>query len=298
MKRIVAIVGIGFLCILTGKINKEPSTAELQVFTLANYFQFNPVDKTALDKASYLYDQLKNESFNAGFFVGYVPFLETQNPQALMPLIPDLDKHYADNLEIDTSIASALAKAGKTADAQARLIKLNDKHSNQELAFKVAQIYLARQEPENALRVIDTLLNTSPRKPNNFIFHFLKGQIYVSMNKKDEALAALKTSLEMHPKFDKAWLLLGAIEEQAGNLPQAITHFITFLELTPERNKEIEAHVLQLAVKQKGSKAHHDPLMHLCVKKAMAFFEQKEFRRGLQEIEGCNKKKSFFKFGS
>ena len=53
----------------------------------------------------------------------------------------------------------------------ARLIMLNEQNkSNQELAFKVVQMYLERAEPENALKVINNLLNSSPRRPNNFIF--------------------------------------------------------------------------------------------------------------------------------
>src|SRR2546430_2720766 len=95
-------------------------------------------------------------------------------------------------------IVSLVACGTITADD--RFIRLNDKHkTNPELAFNAANSYLRRKEPENALKVINNYLNNSPRKPTNFLFHFMIAQIQLQLNNKEEALKSVQKSLEMHP---------------------------------------------------------------------------------------------------
>jgi tetratricopeptide (TPR) repeat protein len=261
----------------------------LHRFMMANYQQY----QGQFEKADYWYQELQKEPLNAGFYIGYVPFLQSSGKlKELLPLIPELDKTFKTNLEIQSTIAQALEKSGDNNAAQDRLIKLNDLNkANQELAFKVAQIYLTRQEPENALAVIHAFLNSSPRKPNNFIFYFLEAQIYLLMNKKDEAYTAIKTCLDTYPKFDKGWLLYAVMEEQAGNLAQAISGFASFLELATEKNNDVEQHLLQLAVKQRfGDQANSTQAKH-SINKALALFEQREYRKALAELDCCIKEK-------
>ena len=278
------------LCSITAFLAAEQSKITcntLQRFILANYYQFG----SQLDQANYWYDQAKEDADAAGFYVGYVPFLESSGKlQEIIPLIPKLDSSFKNHIEIQSTIAHALDASGKANDAQDRLIKLNDAHkTNQELAFKVAQIYLMRQEPENALTVINNVLNTSPRKPNNFIFHFLKAQINLLMNNKQEARDAIKVCIEQYPKFDKGWLLYAVIEEQAGRIDQAISGFTSFLESTAEKNSEIEQHLLQLAAKQKLASTD-DISRKNCLAQAMHHIEKKEYRKALAALDECKNK--------
>ena len=181
--------------------------------------------------------------------------------------------------------ATALEQTGKKNEAHARLVLLNEQYkSNQELAFKVVQMYLERSEPENALKVIKNLLNNSPRRPNNFIFLFMESQIYLQLNKKPEALAAIKQCIETYPKFDKSWLLYAALQEQEGKIEEAIKGYTTFLEVSPQPNSEIERHLLMLAFRQKLQKQKNgsEPIHSLT--QAAQLFDKKEYAKALQNV--------------
>ena len=171
-----------------------------------------------------------------------------------------------------------------------RYLKLaNQFKTDQTIAFQAANIYMRRKEPENAIATIDSLLNNSPRKPNNFIFHFLKSQIYVQLNNKEKALESIKACLAMQPRFDKGWLLLALLEEQAGRLGEAIKGYTTFLETTTGGNHDIERHLLQLVFKQKllQNNTKTAMLSESCFAKAMRLFENKEYANALAQIDTC-----------
>lgn len=273
------------LCLVSSMLSAEPeatATHNLHRFILANYHLYG----NNVQQAGYWYDQLKKEKQHKNFYIGYLPYLEARgNVQEIISLAPELDKHFEKNIEIQSIIARALEKTGQVTAAQDRLIKLNNlDKSNQEIAFKVAQMYLDRQEPENALKVIDTLLNSSPRKPNNFIFYFLKSQIYLLLNKKDDAYTAIKTCIETYPKFDKGWLVYGMLEEQAGKIDQAINGYTSFLEMTNENHPEIEKHVIGLVIKQKASSSPVTPHMQHGINQALSAFEKREYRKALEKL--------------
>ena len=97
--------------------------------------------------------------------------------------------------------------------------------------------------------VIDSLLNTSS-KPNNFVFLFLKAQIYLKIGKINQAREALKLCMEKYPRFDKAWLMHAMLEEQAGNLEKAMKGYTTFLETTTDKATEIQQHLRILATRK------------------------------------------------
>ena len=186
-------------------------------------------------------------------YLGYIPYLAASgSPAEIVKLIPQLDKPFKNNQEIQLLFATALEQTGKKNEAHSRLIMLNEQNkSNQELAFKVVQMYLERAEPENALKVINNLLNSSPRRPNNFIFLFMESQIYLQLNKKPEALAAIKQCIDAYPKFDKSWLLYAVLHEQEGKIEEAIKGYTNFLEVSAQPNGEIERHLTHACIPPK-----------------------------------------------
>jgi len=256
---------------------------ELHHFMMASYYHFGNQPK----EAEYWYKLLHQNNSNKAFYVGYIPFLAATNSKALLPIIDRLDDAFSNNVEIQLIIASALEQSGNLYRAQELLMSLFENHkTHQELAFKVAQICINNRQPEKALAVIDAHLNNSPRKPNNFIFYFLKAQLAMGLNKAKEALDAITMCIEQYPKFDKGWLLYAVMHEQAGNIDNALNGFTSFLEVFPERNNEIEQHLIQLAVKQRLPSASETYTKH-CISKALALFEQREYRKALQEINIC-----------
>lgn len=245
MKKIIILIALH--CAVQGI---DTPTNNLARYMLANYFQFG----SDLKNAGYWYGQIAPDEKDSKYvYLGYIPYLAASQSYAdIVKVIPQLDETFKNNQEIQISFALALENVGKKNEAHARLIALNEAHkTNQELAFKVVQTYLERAEPENALKVIKNLLNSAARRPNNFIFHFMESQIFLQLNKKPEALAAIKQCIEVYPKFDKSWLLYAVLHEQEGKLQEAIKGYSTFLEISTEPNSEIERHLLMLSFRQK-----------------------------------------------
>lgn len=267
------------------------STTNIHNSLMANYLQFGGRSKQAYE----LYKSLLAAQAPVYAYKGYIHLLfDTANYPHIIQLIPQLDPVFKHDPAIQLIFAQVLEKVGKVAEADERYVRLNDQFkTNQEIAFNAANSYLRRKEPENALNVIDGLLNTSARKANNFIFHFMKAQIYLQLNKKDEALKAVQRSLDMHPRFDKGWLLFALLHEQEGELNDAIKGYTHFLNVTDSSNREIEQHLLQLVFKQKigtNSIAGATSSQKACINSALQLFERKQYQKALDNLDECIKR--------
>ncbi len=230
-------------------IQANESIQNLHRYFLANYYHFGD----QLAKAAEWYKKISPESDYKYVYLGYIPFLAANKSyHEIVNLIPQLDEFFKANREIQMAFAVALENVGRKNDARSRLVLLAEQYkTDQELTFKVTQMYMERAELENALATLRSFLNNAPRRPNNYIFHFMAAQIYLQLNKRPEALAAIQKSIEAYPKFDKSWLFYAILQEQAGKLSEALQSYTTFLEITPETNAEIERHVTTLAFRQK-----------------------------------------------
>ena len=262
----------------------DQPTQNLHRYMLANYYQFG----SDVKQAAHWYGQITPGADSLYVYSGYIPLLAaTQSYDQIVQLIPQLDEPFKKNQEMQLLFATALEAVGKKNEAHARLITLNENNkTNQELAFKVAQMYLERSEPENALKVIDNLLNNVARRPNNYIFHFMKSQIYVQLNRKAEALTAIKQCIETYPRFDKSWLMYAVLQEQEGRLEEAIKGYSTFLETTSDPKGEIQRHLMALNLRQKLSKGTKQTQKHeQTLDEALAHFEQKEFAKAHTSVD-------------
>lgn len=242
-------IRVVILLMISSIVHADEAVLNLHRYMMANYYQFGG----DLQTSGKWYGQITPQDDSLYVYHGYIPFLyASQNPQQIVSLIPQLDNAYAKNPLIQSIFAQALEQTGQKTEAQKRLIALNDQNkTNQEIAFKVIQIYLENKELENALHVIETTLNSSSRKSSNYVFLFLKSQIYLQLNKKPEALAAIQACIDAFPRFDKSWLLFAILQEQEGKIEQAIKGYTHFLENTDAPHAEIQQHVLQLGLKQK-----------------------------------------------
>jgi len=238
---------------------------------------------------------------------GYIVLqAQKNNFEAISQLIPKLDQFLGQDPEIGLIFAVAEDHTGRSENAQKRLITLNDQlPTNQEIATQTVNVYLRRKEPENALIVIDKLLNNAPRRPYDFFFHFTKAQIFLGMNKKKEALASINTSLSLYPQratihderdvalFDKGHLMKALLEEQQGNINEAIKGYTTYLTVGgvtgTDQNKDIEQHVLQLTIKQKMAHNNKNNLITMkpCIENALTLFNEKKFKDALDQINKC-----------
>jgi hypothetical protein len=69
------------------------------------------------------------------------------------------------------------------------------------------------------------------------------------LDKKIEALAELQRSLDIHPTFDKGWLLYGLLQEQLGSFKKAIKGYMYYLNLSQVSAPHIQDHILRLEKK-------------------------------------------------
>lgn len=258
----------------------------LHRYLWANYNQF----AGDVEQSQKYYFKIFADNGPNHVYKGYLNFLfQTQQFQRIVSLLPKLEKPFENDKDAQFIFAQALQMTNQQEKADDKLIRLNNKFKDhQEIAFQTAQVYIRRKEPENALETIDNLLNSTPYKPNNFIFYFLKSQIHQQSDNMELALENVKKSIDMYPHFDKSWLLLALLEEQKGRLSEAIKGFTNFLENTDEPNPQIEQHLLQLVFKQKMTPQKNTLVMNKsCMEQALLLMEQKNYKQALDKVDVC-----------
>lgn len=260
----------------------------LHGYILANYHQFGQ-NGTQSQK---LYEQLLSSNVSHSIYKGYVPFLHAnRNYKEIVQLMPTIDKHYQDDIEIQHHLAQSLIQTGNKSLGIQKLSHLNKKFpENQEIAFELIKLHLEQNSYQQANSVIDSLLNTSARKPNNFIFYFLKSQIAVQLGDKKEALKYVRTCLELYPKFDKGWLMYATLKEQAGNLQEAIKGYTNFLETTVDhRDRHLEKHLLELVLKKQVNlqKKPDLAISQADLKTILSLLDSKNYLGAVNRFESC-----------
>lgn len=221
---------------------------------------------------------------------GYLHFLHDQDKHArIMELMPKLETVFKDDPEIQLIFVTALRKTNKEQEADNKLLHISHTFKlHPEIVFQATETLVKRKEIHNALSLVDDYLNSAPHRPNNFIFHFLKAQIYANMQDMKQARDQLQQCLDVHPRFPQGWLLLAMIEEQAGKLDQAIKGYSSYLELIG-RNQQIERHLLELVFAQKAAQRNQQVVFidKACLSKTLIFFERKQYQAALQQVNSC-----------
>jgi len=242
-----------------------------------NHFSHNFVT------AHHWYKKLIPSSYSSHSYKGYLHLLfDTHQYKNIVELIPSLDKKFEKDPEIQLIFALSLEKCQNINAADAKLIKMSSMHkNNSEITLRTTQAYLRRKEPENALSTIDAFLNNSPRKPHNFIFYFLKSQIHLQLGKLTDALNNITICLDMHPRFDKGWLLCATLQEQQGEIKKALQGYTTFLELSPE-NDPVEKHLFSLMLTHKTDE--YAPFHRSYFDQASSYFNKKKYHAALKYI--------------
>ncbi len=221
---------------------------------------------------------------------GYLHFLHAHNNhKRIIELMPKLEETFKKDPDIQLVFVVALKKTGKEQEADDKLLRLS--HTFKllpEIVFQATETLVKRKETKNAISLLDDYLNSAPRRPNNFIFHFLKAQIYMNMRDFTQARAQIQQCLDAHPRFPQGWLLLAMLEEQSGQLDQAIKGYSSYLELIGP-NKQIQHHLLELVFKQKSAQRNQQIMFinKSCLTKALLLFERKQYKTALQQVNSC-----------
>ena len=261
---------------------------ELHTYFWANYQQF----RGNKEKANEWYTNMFAAESKPSIYTnrGYIHFLyDNNNNQRIVELMPKLDEVFKKDADVQLIFAQALKKTNAIKQADDKITQLAHQFpTHPEIVFQAAEAMVRNKEHTNALAIIDEYLNNSSRRPNNFIFSFLKAQIHSQLGDYKEARASIQTCLEAHPRFPQGWLLLALLEEQAGKLDQAIKGYTSYLEVAGS-NKQIEQHLVGLVFKQNSLKNNRGMVVinKNCFEKAMILFERKQYKQALEQLDVC-----------
>lgn len=212
----------------------------------ANYLQFNG----DVQQANNWYKTILSSNNSEHTLKGYLYFLyETGNYKLIVQLM-QMKNVCAHDVDIQLIFARSLRQEGNKKQADELMITLSNTFKNNvDVVFEATQIYIERKELENALQVMNEILNNSPKKPNFFVFYFLKAQIYAQLHDYKNAHNYINLCIESNPRFDKCWLLQGIVCEQEGNIKSAIKGYSTYLETTDSADKKVQQHLLELLLR-------------------------------------------------
>jgi tetratricopeptide (TPR) repeat protein len=258
----------------------------LHEYMWANYHQFG----RNAQQAYTWYNVVLNNSSSLYTYKGYIHFLaETGNYAAIVQLMPRTNSAFEADSDIQLIFARALRSTNDKKRADELIISLATKFKNNvEIVYEAVQVYVERKELENALLVMDEVLNNSPKKPNFFIFHFLKAQIFAQLQKYPEADINIQRCLEAHPNFDKCWLLHGVIKEQQGDIQNAIKGYSSYIATTNTPDKRIEQHLMALTMRANinsgGAKKGLLVAAGSGYERALSLFKDKQYTKALELI--------------
>jgi len=263
-------------------------TTTFHRYFLANYNHFSG----NIPRAQDWYTKLFSSNNSIYTYKGYLSFLaDTKQFKHIVELMPTLEKKFALDPDIQLIFANALEKTNQIKQADNHIIMLSQTFkTHSEIVLRATQTYMRRKEPENALLTINAFLNNTPRRPNNFVFYFLKTQIYMQLNQYNSALESIHKCLEMHPHFDKGWLLCASLCEKEGKIKEALSGYATFLELSGG-NKEIEKHLVTLMLKYKAIEDNKQILLShtISIDNALILMQQQRYPQALTHINSCIK---------
>lgn len=253
----------------------------------ANYNQFSGNHAETRKWYNHIFSQESHSILNNK---GYLHFLaDSGDFKKIIQLMPKLEKPFEKDPDVQLLFVKALQKTGRKNDADNRIVALaRNFKEHTEIVFNATETLVERKELKNALSLLDDYLNSAARRPNNFIFYFMKGKIHMQLKEYTQARSFLQQCVDSHPRFPQGWLLKAMLEEESGNLEQAIKGFSSFLEISGP-NKQIEQHMLALVLKQKASQKQSNTLVlnRPCMQHALALFEKKQYSAALAHINTC-----------
>lgn len=268
----------------TSLLADNAQTYHRYVWANYNHFAGN------VTKADHLYKMLFSSQSSIYTYKGYLNLLvDTQQWSHIAKLIPSLQETFAQDPDIQLIFVQALERTRQHAKAAHLVIQLSQTFkTHPDIALRAAQAYLHNKEPQNALLTLTSFLNNTPTRPNNFIFYFLQSHIYVQLNQFAQALESVKQCLDLHPHFDKGWLLYASLHEKEGKLKEALSGYATFLDLSGGNN-QIEQHLFQLMLKHQNTLNTQPQLMlhNTSIETALKLFQQQRYTQALAHINRC-----------
>lgn len=145
---------------------------------------------------------------------GYVMALyKSHNYQAILNVLPAIDEQFANDRDMQLIFAQALLYTKNLEAAHTKFAQIYEKNkTHSESAYFAAESYSRLQEYTKAMDVIDTYLKASTQQHTEFLFHFLKAQIFAVQHYMDKAREYAKKALDMNPRFEQASVFLQLLD--------------------------------------------------------------------------------------
>lgn len=213
----------------------------------------------------YLYDGYFSLLFDIGLFKRIVHIVDEQKN--------NLDALIKNNLELQLIIAQAFLHCDRDNEASTRFLALyHEFPDNEHVAYYSVVAYLKKNQLDQARKLIATCLNNASLKSKHFLFYFLQSKIFLQEQNIPAAGKAIDCSLELFPKFERAWLLKAMLMEQQGEISSAIHGYKNFLSLVG-RDESIEKQLIQLLFTQEKYEEAAHYLKQLDGKSPEYFFD-------------------------
>ncbi len=258
----------------------EQTNSAYHLFLWAQYNQFQKNHEIT----AYCYEHLLKTNMPHYILPGFLSFLEqTKEYEKIIQIMPTLKNSDTKNPELDIIYAHALAKVGKAKEADELFINLADKHPHHtEIVYYAIHAHMRAQNIPEAFKRIDTYLESPKPHTKNFVFNFLKAQLYSISGNIEQAIAHAEKTLAENQNFTQAWILLGMLHEQLGNYDQALLAYTKTLE--HEHNPQILQQLQKLQM-QKNYRALE--AQEKLYKQALLLFKSQDYNSALTKINEC-----------
>ncbi|KKP36174.1 MAG: Tetratricopeptide repeat domain protein [candidate division TM6 bacterium GW2011_GWF2_32_72] len=292
MKKFLTLLLIVTASLAISETSKESENLHRQI--MANYFH---LDEKYQQASQLFMKNLENNAPKEAYKDYTIHLFELGQYPAILKIKEYLKDTFDNDETIQLIFAQSLEATGKKEEAAKAYIDLAKKFkTNPEITQQAAQSLANQGKLNEALAVIDLYTQNTPHKRSHFVFEFLKSNIYLNQGKKELALDSVKKSLEIAPKFGQGWLFLAMLQEQSGQIEDAIKGYTNFLELNGS-NSQIELQVANLLFKQ-GEKEQAQKFLlksqannpQIQMIKVQKLYEEKKYEQALQEIEKGLKK--------
>jgi hypothetical protein len=198
------------------------------------------------------YNLLLKYSPSPHIYPSFLEFLfNTGQYSIVVQLTPVVERMLPLDVQTKLMFAQSLQEVGLITEAITHFEQLMKEHTkNPEVMYAAAHAYLVSNKPHDALKILDTYLSQASSHDHALAFHFMKAQIFTLQQKYTAARSSLQTILKIYPHFDKAWLLMGLLDELDGNHGQAIERYQQYLKIAGS-NQIVEEQIMRLKMQQK-----------------------------------------------
>lgn len=219
MKHIhILLFSLGFAAYCKGDSSTTPADIKKEADEVNHYhwslwgnYQYRQGN---IKPAAYWYSKILGDNPTPYALHGYVMALyKSHNYPAILDVLPAIDAQFTNDRDMQLIFAQALLYTKNFKDAHTKFVEIYEKNkAHAESAYFAAESYSRLQEYTKAMDVIDTYLKHSCQTHTDFLFFFLKAQIFAVQHYLDKAREFATKTLEMNPRFEQAAVFLQLLD--------------------------------------------------------------------------------------